>query len=140
MQQHNTQAPAAPDGPRTNVPLLPLRDVVVYPHMVIPLFVGREKSIKALDAAMDAGKHILLVARKNAEDDDPGETDIYAVGTLAAILQLLKLPDGTLNEAHEMLKPGLYGINLKNGLLLFQLEHHVRGDGVGHTARIIDAV
>ena len=104
MQQHNTQAPAAPDGPRTNVPLLPLRDVVVYPHMVIPLFVGREKSIKALDAAMDAGKHILLVAQKNAEDDDPGETDIYAVGTLAAILQLLKLPDGTVKVLVEGLQ------------------------------------
>lgn len=78
------------------VPLLPLRDVVVYPHMVIPLFVGREKSIHALDAAMSSSKQILLVAQRSAEIDDPQEGDIYLVGTLASILQLLKLPDGTI--------------------------------------------
>ena len=81
---------------RKNVPVLPLRDVVVYPHMVIPLFVGRQKSILALDGAMNAGKQILLVAQKQADIDDPGLDDIYAVGTLATILQLLKLPDGTV--------------------------------------------
>jgi ATP-dependent Lon protease len=78
------------------VPVLPLRDVVVYPHMVIPLFVGREKSIKALDAAMADNKQILLVAQKSADVDDPQPKDMYEIGTLASILQLLKLPDGTV--------------------------------------------
>lgn len=79
-----------------NLPILPLRDVVVYPHMVIPLFVGREKSILALDKAMELGKQILLVAQKKADIDEPEIEDIYDVGTLATILQLLKLPDGTV--------------------------------------------
>jgi len=78
------------------VPVLPLRDVVVFPHMAIPLFVGREKSINALEAAMAEDKKILLVAQKAADIDDPGADDIYEVGTLASILQLLKLPDGTV--------------------------------------------
>jgi ATP-dependent Lon protease len=73
----------------SGVPVLPLRDVVVYPHMVIPLFVGRDKSIVALDIAMAAGKRILLVAQKAADLDDPQPTDLYEVGTLATILQLL---------------------------------------------------
>ena len=80
----------------TGIPVLPLRDVVVYPHMVIPLFVGRERSIVALDRAMNAGKRILLVAQKTADLDDPQPEDLYDVGTLATILQLLKLPDGTV--------------------------------------------
>ncbi len=78
------------------LPVLPLRDVVVYPHMVIPLFVGREKSINALDTAMQEDKRILLVAQKNAEIDDPSVDDIHEIGTLSTILQLLKLPDGTV--------------------------------------------
>ena len=78
------------------LPLLPLRDVVVYPHMVIPLFVGRDKSIQALDEAMSNGKKILLVAQKNAQVDDPGADELFSVGTVASILQLLKLPDGTV--------------------------------------------
>ncbi|MDD1618271.1 MAG: endopeptidase La [Methylococcaceae bacterium] len=78
------------------IPVLPLRDVVVYPHMVIPLFVGRERSIDALDAAMKDNKQVLLVAQKEAEVDEPDFTDLYEVGTLANILQLLKLPDGTV--------------------------------------------
>jgi ATP-dependent Lon protease len=78
------------------LPVLPLRDVVVFPHMVIPLFVGRDKSIRALDLAMGADKRILLVAQKSAETDDPGAADLYEVGTLATVLQLLKLPDGTI--------------------------------------------
>jgi ATP-dependent Lon protease len=78
------------------IPVLPLRDVVVYPHMVIPLFVGRDRSIKALEAAMEEEKEILLVAQKSASEDDPGEEDIYRIGTLSTILQLLKLPDGTV--------------------------------------------
>ncbi|MFC7421149.1 endopeptidase La [Iodobacter arcticus] len=79
-----------------HLPLLPLRDVVVFPHMVIPLFVGRPKSIRALEAAMEDGRHILLVAQKNAQKDEPGLADIYPVGTIASILQMLKLPDGTV--------------------------------------------
>ena len=77
-------------------PVLPLRDVVVYPQMAIPLFVGRPKSIKALDVAMAADKQILLVAQKTAEVDDPEQKDIHPIGTLSSILQLLKLPDGTV--------------------------------------------
>jgi ATP-dependent Lon protease len=78
------------------LPLLPLRDVVVFPHMVIPLFVGRPKSIKALEVAMEAGKSILLVAQKSAAKDDPEAEDLYAIGCVANILQMLKLPDGTV--------------------------------------------
>ena len=78
------------------VPVLPLRDVVVYPHMVIPLFVGREKSILALDQAMKSDKRIVLIAQKQADVDDPKAEDLYRVGTVATILQLLKLPDGTV--------------------------------------------
>jgi ATP-dependent Lon protease len=78
------------------LPLLPLRDVVVYPHMVLPLFVGREKSIEALEYAMANDKQVLLVAQRNAADDDPGADDIYQMGTVSNILQLLKLPDGTI--------------------------------------------
>jgi ATP-dependent Lon protease len=79
-----------------NVPVLPLRDVVVFPHMVIPLFVGREKSIQALEKAMSSGKHILLLAQQDASEDDPSVEHIYRVGTLASVLQMLKLPDGTV--------------------------------------------
>jgi len=79
-----------------SIPLLPLRDVVVFPHMIVPLFVGREKSINALEAAMKEEKDILLVAQKKAEIDDPTEEDIYSVGTIGNIIQLLRLPDGTV--------------------------------------------
>jgi ATP-dependent Lon protease len=78
------------------LPLLPLRDVVVFPHMVIPLFVGRPKSIKALEAAMEAGKSIMLIAQKSAAKDEPGPEDLYGTGSIANILQMLKLPDGTV--------------------------------------------
>ncbi len=85
-----------PSESRVTLPLLPLRDVVVFPHMVIPLFVGRPKSIKALETAMEAGKSILLVAQKSAAKDEPSEEDLYRVGSIANILQMLKLPDGTV--------------------------------------------
>ncbi len=90
--------PDAQDTPKstTQLPLLPLRDVVVFPHMVIPLFVGRPKSIKAMETAMEAGKSILLVAQKSAAKDDPGPEDMYEIGCVASILQMLKLPDGTV--------------------------------------------
>jgi len=81
---------------QTNVfPVLPLRDIVVFPHMIVPLFVGREKSVRALEDVMKDDKQILLVAQKNAAQDDPGQEDIYVVGTVSTVLQLLKLPDGT---------------------------------------------
>ena len=84
------------DGERFVTPVLPLRDVVVFPHMVIPLFVGRDKSIKALDEALGSDKQILLVSQRSAEIDDPAVADIHPIGTLATVLQLLKLPDGTV--------------------------------------------
>ncbi len=77
-------------------PVLALRDVVVYPQMVIPLFVGREKSIRCLDIAMETDKQIFLVAQKDAAIDDPTADDVYQTGTVATILQMLKLPDGTV--------------------------------------------
>ena len=79
-----------------NLPVLPLRDVVVFPNMVIPLFVGRERSMRALELAMDGEKHILLLAQRSPEIDDPAPKDMYEVGTIATVLQLVKLPDGTI--------------------------------------------
>ena len=85
------------ETPKTTIfPVLPLRDIVVFPHMIVPLFVGREKSIAALEEVMKEDKQILLVAQKNASQDDPGPDDIYRVGTVSSVLQLLKLPDGTV--------------------------------------------
>ena len=78
------------------IPLLPLRDVVIFPSVVTPLFVGRDKSITALQAAMAGEKQIMLVAQKSAQEDDPKLEDLYSIGTLSTILQLIKLPDGTL--------------------------------------------
>src|SRR2546429_8623737 len=77
-------------------PVLPLRDIVVFPHMIVPLFVGREKSIKALEEVMKSDTFILLATQKNASDDDPATGAIFQIGTLASVLQLLKLPDGTV--------------------------------------------
>ncbi|MEW6313161.1 MAG: endopeptidase La [Pseudomonadota bacterium] len=91
-----TELPSAPLSNQLSLPLLPLRDVVVFPHMVIPLFVGRQKSIQALEAAMEAGKSILLVAQKMAAKDEPFPDDLYHIGCIANILQMLKLPDGTV--------------------------------------------
>ena len=85
----------------SNIPLLPLRDVVVYPHMVIPLFVGREKSISALEAAMESGKQIFLIAQKNASENSPSIEDIYSVGTVSNILQLLKLQGYSVKNLRE---------------------------------------
>ena len=78
------------------LPLLPLRDVVVFPHMVIPLFVGRAKSIKAMEMSMEGGQHILLATQRNASQNEPSYDDLYRVGCVANILQMLKLPDGTV--------------------------------------------
>ena len=85
------------DLQRTSLyPVLPLRDIVVFPHMIVPLFVGREKSVRALEDVMKDDKQILLVTQKNAAQDDPQAADIYTVGTIGTVLQLLKLPDGTV--------------------------------------------
>jgi ATP-dependent Lon protease len=92
------------------LPVLPLRDVVVYPHMVIPLFVGREKSIRALDQAMEGDKRILLVAQKSPDIDDPKGADLYDVGSVAQVLQLLKLPDGTI----KVLVEGVARMNVRS--------------------------
>ena len=88
----------------TEYPVLPLRDIVVFPHMIVPLFVGREKSIKALEDVMNDDKQILLTTQKNAADDDPGKNDVFSVGTIGTVLQLLKLPDGTV----KVLVEGVY--------------------------------
>jgi ATP-dependent Lon protease len=98
--------PIASDTNTVSIPILPLRDVVVYPYMVVPLFVGRERSIKALEVAMIADKQILLVTQKNATEDQPTEQGLHAVGTLATVLQLLKLPDGTVKVLVEGVKRG----------------------------------
>ena len=90
------------------MPLLPLRDVVVYPHLVIPLFVGRAKSVKALEIASDSNKQILLVAQKSANKDEPDAEDLYSIGTMATVLQMLKLPDGTV----KVLVEGLYRVRV----------------------------
>jgi ATP-dependent Lon protease len=90
------------DLPRGNLyPVLPLRDIVVFPHMIVPLFVGREKSVRALEDVMKEDKQILLVTQKNAGQDDPSPADIYSVGTIGTVLQLLKLPDGTVKALVE---------------------------------------
>lgn len=89
---------------RIEIPVLPLRDVVVYPHMVIPLFVGREKSIHSLEAAMDHDKQVMLVAQKEASTDEPGVNDLFSVGTVASVIQMLKLPDGTVKVLVEGLR------------------------------------
>ena len=88
--------PAPVPGTNEIVPVLPLRDIVVFPHMIVPLFVGREKSIKALEEVMKSDRHILLATQFNATDDDPAEDQIFQIGSLATVLQLLKLPDGTV--------------------------------------------
>ncbi len=122
-----------------DLPVLPLRDVVVFPHMVIPLFVGRDKSIRALDIAMEADKRILLVAQKSAETDDPGAGDLYQVGTLATVLQLLKLPDGTI----KVLVEGTERVNLRD---IREHEGALTGSGVlvapveGREPREVEAI
>src|SRR3974390_899436 len=93
--------PTLTAGESRAYPVLPLRDIVVFPHMIVPLFVGREKSIKALEEVMRSDTFILLATQKNASDDEPATDAIYNVGTLASVLQLLKLPDGTVKVLGE---------------------------------------
>ena len=97
-------------NPVYTIPLLPLRDVVIFPHMVAPLFVGREKSIRALEEAMKTDKKILLSAQKDAKTNDPGPEDIYSIGTVGTIVQMLRLPDGTV----KVLVEGKNRASLKN--------------------------
>jgi len=111
------------------MPALPLRDVVVYPHMVIPLFVGREKSIRALESAMEADKRILLVAQRSAEVDDPSERDLYDVGTVSTILQMLKLPDGTVKVLVEgVQRARILTLDNERGFFTAQLALHDEQD------------
>ncbi len=106
------------DSSQRILPLLPLRDVVVFPNMVIPLFVGREKSIRSLDSAMEGDKQILLVAQKSPDTDDPGAADLYELGTLANVLQLLKLPDGTIKVLVEgVSRVRLSGVEMQGEVL-----------------------
>ena len=100
------------------IPLLPLRDVVVFPHMIVPLFVGREKSIAALESAMKYEKGIFMVAQKNAKKDDPNQDDIYNIGTIGIIIQLLRLPDGTVKVLVEGKTRGAIKEYLPNSLAL----------------------
>src|SRR5262245_27629465 len=97
MVMHSKNDQDKKDGKRARmVPLLPLRDIIVFPHMVVPLFVGREKSINALEEAMNNEKDILLSAQKKAKTNEPTPDDIFSIGTLGTIIQLLRLPDGTV--------------------------------------------
>src|SRR5499433_1896903 len=103
----------------SELPVLPLRDVVVYPHMVIPLFVGREKSVKALEIAMEGDKRILLVAQRSPDVDDPQSGDLYSIGTVATVLQLLKLPDGTIKVLVEgASRAEIVSVTDRDGLLI----------------------
>ena len=95
FNRNDNDGPAGKPGGKV-LPLLPLRDIIVFPHMVVPLFVGREKSISALEEAMNNEKEILLAAQKLAKTNDPAPEDIFAVGTIGTIIQLLRLPDGTV--------------------------------------------
>ncbi|MCP1203396.1 endopeptidase La [Acetobacter oryzoeni] len=119
------EAAAEPEVQEAKAPLhvavLPLRDIVVFPHMIVPLFVGREKSVKALETVTKDDRHILLVAQKDAAQDDPSADDIYRVGTLSTILQLLKLPDGTV----KVLVEGVKRVRVKT---LHEVEGHFEAD------------
>ena len=95
MTQSKSRQPVPP-GTTDTYPVLPLRDIVVFPHMIVPLFVGREKSVRALEAAMAGDKQIFLLSQLDPANEDPGSDDLYEVGTVATVMQLLKLPDGTV--------------------------------------------
>src|SRR6187551_3197546 len=120
------------------LPILPLRDVVVYPHTVIPLFVGRERSVAALDQAMAGNREILLVAQTQPDIDEPSPKDIYQIGTLATILQLLKLPDGTVKVLVEGIKRSRLK-NLKVGEC-FTAEVEELPDGASNDPREMDVL
>ncbi|MEQ5127550.1 endopeptidase La [Providencia zhijiangensis] len=114
---------------RIEIPVLPLRDVVVYPHMVIPLFVGREKSIHSLEAAMDHDKQVMLVAQKEASTDEPGVNDLFTVGTIASVIQMLKLPDGTVKVLVEGLRRARITSLTDNGEYFLAQAEYLANDG-----------
>ena len=123
----------------TKYPLLPLRDIVVFPHMAVPLFVGRQKSINALEAVMDDDKPVLLVAQKNSFDDDPSPKDLYTVGTLANVLQMLKLPDGTV----KVLVEGISRVSIKKFSSkdeYFEVSGKVIDENISKSSEDIDAM
>jgi len=121
--EKSEKLPTASEPRSLELPVLPLRDVVVYPHMVIPLFVGREKSIRALDVAMEGDKQILLVAQRSPDVDDPRESDLHAVGTLATLLQLLKLPDGTIKVLVEgAARAEIVGYRERDGVMVGKIK------------------
>ncbi|WP_386071028.1 endopeptidase La [Tahibacter sp. UC22_41] len=121
--EKSEKLPVASEPRSLELPVLPLRDVVVYPHMVIPLFVGREKSIRALDVAMEGDKQILLVAQRSPDVDDPRESDLHAVGTLATLLQLLKLPDGTIKVLVEgAARAEIVGYRERDGVMVGKIK------------------
>ena len=131
--------PRHPQTETLDLPVLPLRDVVVFPHMVIPLFVGRDKSMRALEQAMEADKRIILLAQKSAETDDPAAADLYTVGTLAQVLQLLKLPDGTIKVLVEgTSRISVSNVDERDGALYGQGEEIDSTDG--REPREIEAV
>jgi ATP-dependent Lon protease len=113
------KTPSSVSNDISELPVLPLRDVVVYPHMVIPLFVGREKSVRALEIAMEGDKRILLVAQRSPDVDDPQAGDLYSIGTVATVLQLLKLPDGTIKVLVEgASRAEIVNVTDREGLLI----------------------
>ncbi|MDD5180039.1 MAG: endopeptidase La [Gallionellaceae bacterium] len=130
MTEHDTNTTAL-----GLLPLLPLRDVVVFPHMVIPLFVGRAKSIKALESAMEAGKSIVLVAQKSAAKDEPSTDDVYHIGSIANILQMLKLPDGTVKVLVEgAQRTRILGVMDEKTHFVADIEPVPADDNLGHEA------
>src|SRR6478735_12678119 len=122
--------PSIVHGESHSYPVLPLRDIVVFPHMIVPLFVGREKSIRALEEVMRTDRHILLATQLNASEDDPSIESIYKIGTLATVLQLLRLPDGTVKvlvEGVERAQVRTYTSRDE----FYEAEAEVLGEGAG---------
>src|SRR3990167_488089 len=120
-----TELPSTEVIDLSNLPVLPLRDVVVYPHMVIPLFVGRQKSIRALEGAMIENKRVVLVAQRKSSDDDPGPDDLFNMGTISSLLQLLKLPDGTVKvlvEGEQRVKIDSFSLPEEGGYIAASTE------------------
>ena len=113
--RNDKRDPQSPPPSGMRVPLLPLRDIIVFPHMVVPLFVGRQKSIRALEEAMGKQKSILLAAQKDAKTNEPTEEDIYRIGTLGTVVQLLRLPDGTVKVLVEGKKRARIGKYVDDG-------------------------
>ena len=108
---------------KNNYPILPLRDIVVFPHMIVPLFVGREKSVRALEEVMQDDRDIVLASQKDPNEDNPMEDGIYSVGVVASVLQLLKLPDGTV----KVLGEGRSRVKIENFL---QNDNYFEGGGI----------